>query len=61
MPKIGLDLKSRLVVYFRKYDPKYEAKVDEAVLKMDESVVGFPLNLTDADVKIVKAEELFVR
>jgi zinc protease len=44
-----------------KSEKKYEAKVDDAVLKMDESVIAFPLNLTDADVKVVKAEEMFAR
>ena len=45
----------------KKGDTELQTKINDAITKMDESVVGFPLNLTDADVKVVKADELFVR
>jgi zinc protease len=55
----GAALKQALVSG-EKSEKRYEAKVEETVLKMDESVVGFPINLTEADVKVVKADEMFV-
>lgn len=43
-----------------KTEKQYNSKVDPAVLEMDKAVSVFPLKLTDADIRIVKADELFV-
>jgi zinc protease len=39
----------------------FGGKVDEAILKMDQSVSVFPLNLEEPDVTTVKVEDLFAR
>jgi zinc protease len=40
---------------------EYASKPPEDVLKMDAEVVNYPLNLTPDSIKVVKADELFVR
>jgi zinc protease len=39
----------------------YPSKVADEVLKMDAEVVSYPLNLTPDQIKVVKADELFVK
>jgi zinc protease len=54
-------LKSKLVSG-EKSEKAYDfgGKIDESILKMDAAVSTYPLNLTPEDVRVVKADELFV-
>jgi len=39
----------------------YGATVDPSVLALDQQLGGFPLGLTESDIEIVRAEDLFQR